>query len=276
MNKKNTRNIVLLKNIGLCLGIVLFQNISVLAQSLKIDGVYQGGNIYIYNPTNGESTCITSVSVNGNKMNFPIASNSFEVNFSSLEMKKGDKVSIEILYNEGCKPRIANPEAIYIKSTFTLMALKVDIKTSKLTFTTTGETGILPFVVEQYRWGKWLKIGEVAGNGASTTNSYQLQVNLCSGENQFRVKQVDYSNVPKISKIFKIRNTSPAVTFTPIKKISDVIKFSDVTMYELYDANGVLKAKGTSNQIDLSGFPKSDKMKYVLLYDNQELEFVKE
>ena len=46
-------------------------------------------------------------------------------------------------------------------------------------------------------------------------------------------------------------------------------------MYELYDENGVLKIKGTSNQIDLSGFPKSDKMKYILLFDNQEFEFEK-
>ena len=212
MINKNIVKRFLIINIGLCLGLILSLQHETCAQTLKLDGIYQGKNIYLYNPINGESTCITSVSVNGNKMNFPLTSNSFEVNLSSLEMKNGDKVFIEILYNEGCKPRIANPEAIYIKSTYTLTSLKVDIKTSKLTFTTTGESGMLPFVVEQYRWGKWIKIGEVAGNGASTANSYQLQVNLCSGENQFRVKQVDYLNVPKISKIFKFRNTYPAIT----------------------------------------------------------------
>lgn len=34
-----------------------------------------------------------------------------------------------------------------------------------LTWTTTGESGKLTFTIEQYRWNKWVAIGEVDGLG---------------------------------------------------------------------------------------------------------------
>jgi hypothetical protein len=246
------------------------------AQDLKLEGTYQGKNLFIMNPsTGGGSFCITDVKVNGTTSNDQIHSNAFEINLKVFEFKIGEKVQISISHKEGCMPKILNPEVLDSKSSFTVSAMKVDPKTNSLSFTTTGETGILPFIVEQFRWNKWVKIAEIKGKGTATA-SYQTVVSLCSGDNQFRVRQTDFTKVPRISKVTKIRSMSPPVSYTPVKKITNEIIFSDVTMYEVYDAFGKLQMKGIANKIDISSLKKSDKQKYILLFDNQEVQFVKE
>jgi len=247
------------------------------AEVMKLEGIYQGKNLLVMNPsTGGGSFCITDVKVNGTASNDQINSNAFEINLSVFDFKIGEKIEIDITHKNGCIPKILNPEVLNAKSTFTVTALKVDPKTNKLTFTTTGETGVLTFIIEQFRWNKWVKVGQLSGIGTATVNNYQMQVTMCSGDNQFRVSQTDFSKVPRISKVFKFRNMAPPVTFTPLKKITSEIVFSDVTMYEIYDAFGKLQLKGTGNKVDISSLKKLDKYKYVMLFDNQDMQFVKE
>jgi len=252
-------------------------SLSSFAEVMKLEGIYQGKNIFIMNPsTGGGSFCITEVKVNGANSSDPINSNAFELNLSVYDFKVGEKIQIDITHKDGCKPKILNPEVLNAKSTFNVTALKVDPKTNKLTFTTTGETGALTFYVEQFRWNKWVRVGQLAGVGTATVNNYQLQVNMCSGDNQFRVSQIDFSKVPRISKVFKFRSMAPPVTYTPLKKITNEIIFSDVTMYEIYDPFGKLQLKGTGNKVDISSLKKLDKYKYIMLFDNQDVQFVKE
>ena len=265
-----------MKRLGLSL-LALTVVISSFAEVMKLEGIYQGKNIFVMNPsTGGGSFCITEVKVNGTTTNNQIHSNAFEINLSLYDFKIGEKVQIDITHKDGCKPRILNQEVLNAKSSFTVTALKVDPKTGKLIFTTSGESGVLAFVVEQFRWNKWVKIGEVTGVGSATVNNYQLQVNLCSGDNQFRVSQTDFTKIPRISKVFKIRSMAPPVTYTPLKKITNEINFSDVTMYEIYDPYGKLQLKGIGNKIDISSLKKLDKYKYILLFDNQDVQFEKE
>jgi hypothetical protein len=250
---------------------------SCFADVMKLEGIYQGKNIFVMNPsTGGGSFCISEIKVNGTISADQIHSSAFEINLSVYDLKLGDKIQIELTHKDGCKPKILNSEVLMPKSTFNVTALKVDMKTGKLTFTTSGESGALIFVVEQFRWNKWVKIGELPGIGTTTANNYQLQVNLCSGDNQFRVCQTDFSKLPRISKVFKSRSMAPPVTYTPLKKITNEIKFSDVTMYEIYDPFGKLQLKGTGNKVDISSLKKLDKYKYIMLFDNQDVQFVKE
>ena len=247
------------------------------SQVLKLEGIYQGKNLYVQNPSVGKGTyCITDVKVNGTSSNDQIKSNAFEINLTVFDFKIGEKVEIELFHQKDCVPKIVNPHVLDPKSSFTLTTMKVDLKTAKLTFTTSGESGSIPFVVEQLRWNKWIKVAEIQGIGSSVVNTYQVQVNMASGENQFRVSQTDYSKTARISKVFKFRSLSPPVTYTPVKKITNEIIFSDVTMYEIYDPYGSLKLKGIGSKVDISSLPKLSKYKYILLFDNQELQFVKE
>jgi len=247
---------------------------SVQGQELRLEGIYQGKNVYVQNPTvSAGKFCVTGVKVNGTATSDVINSNSFEINLSVYDFKIGEKVQIVVSYSNGCKPKIANPEVLEPKSTYNVTIMKVDSKTNTFNFTTTGESGILKYTVEQFRWNKWIKVGETQGIGTATTNNYQVPVNLSSGDNVFRVRQTDFTKLPRVSKVFKFRSMSPPVTYTPLKKITNEITFSDVTMYEIYDLYGRLKLKGIGNKADISALTKS---KYILLFDNQEVGFAKE
>ena len=68
----------------------------------------------------------------------------------------------------------------------------------KLTWKTSGENGRLPFVIEQYRWNKWVGVGEVQGKGTEGSNTHEFLISPHSGENTIRVAQFDHSGRRKI------------------------------------------------------------------------------
>ena len=57
------------------------------------------------------------------------------------------------------------------------------------------------YIVEHFRWNKWVKIGEVDGTGLEE-NDYKFSVSshLHSGQNKFRAKQIDYTGRPRPTK----------------------------------------------------------------------------
>jgi hypothetical protein len=242
------------------------------AQEVKLEGIYQGKNIIVMNP----SSCITEIRVNDQVFKDDINANTFEIDFSEYKFSVGEKIKIAIKHKSGCIPKIVNPDVIQAKSTCTFSTIKIDAKTNTLSFTTSGETGSLPFVVEQFRWNKWIKVAEIQGKGTAGQNTYKTVVMPYSGANQFRIKQTDYTKQPKYSKICPFRCMTPPITYSPLKKITEQIAFSDVTMYELYNPYGVLISKGQGNKVDVSGLKKLDKYKYILLFDNQTLQFNKD
>ena len=78
-----------------------------------------------------------------------------------------------------------NPGGLQPKPTFNT----VDISVSEdgfLEWITTDEFGSLPYMVEQYKWNKWMKVGEVQGVGTPGTNNYAFHVDFVSGKNKFR------------------------------------------------------------------------------------------
>ncbi len=270
-----------IKNIakkGILMSILLTLSTICLSQELKIEGTYQGKNLFIMNPSAGagQGFCVSSVEVNGTVTNDQINSNAFEIDLSVYGFKVGEKIKVILKHKAGCKPKLLNPEVLDPKSTFNCTAMKMDAKTNTVNFTTTAESGSLQFIVEQFRWNKWVKVGTVTGKGTAGPNQYQVSVNICSGENQFRVKQNDYTKIPRISKAYKFRSMTPPITYTPQKKITTKISFSDVTMYEIYNPYGALMMKGIGNSVDISSLKKLDKYKYIMLFDNQQIEFNKE
>ncbi len=82
----------------------------------------------------------------------------------------GDKVVVKIDTQGRLHPLVLNPEVLKPKSTFDIVKQEV---TSDGVFhwTTTNETGELPFMVEQKRWNKWVKVGEVVGKGTPGENA---------------------------------------------------------------------------------------------------------
>jgi hypothetical protein len=262
--------------IGLILTLSVF---GVNAQKkLILEGNYQGKNLYVQNPFNSDGLgfCASKVTVNGDPTSDEIYSSAFEIDFTKLKLKMGDAISIEIEHGLDCTPKVLNPEVLKPTSTYKVKSIEIS-PDGLLKWTTTNETGKLPFVVEQFRWNKWIPIGEVDGKGTPEEHSYEYQITPHSGENQVRVKQVDHTKKPNISPARSFNSNVKVVDFQP-KKVSDEITFYDSdnkvvkTRFEVYDAYGNIVKKGFGDKVDLKNLEKGA---YYLNFDNKNEKFIK-
>ena len=256
----------------------LFASSSVSAVGvIVLTGNYQGKNLYIQNPFAGSGVgfCVQEVRVNGNVTTDEIASSAFEIDFRNLNLKIGDAVEVKITHKDDCKPKVLNPEVLKPKSTFEIVNMAVG---TDLTFkwSTKGETGKLTYTIEQFRWNKWVKVGEVEGKGTPEVNEYSFLVSPHSGKNQYRVKQVDYTGQPKLSKTIDYNSSSPEITFSPAKVSKEIGFFAGSTptetMFEIYDQFGNIVKRGFASTVDASNLAKGA---YYLNYDNKMGEFIK-
>ena len=138
------------------------------------------------------------------------------------------------------------------------------------------EQGKLPFVIEQYRWNKWIAIGEVDGVGTPEEQSYEFIVSPHSGENKLRVVQTDYTGKKKPSKAVTFTSNLIEPSMSPIK-VKDNINFTvdgspTETKYEIYDAYGNIVKKGVGTKVDCSNLKKGA---YYINYDNKNEKFLK-
>ncbi|MCQ2974546.1 MAG: hypothetical protein MJ211_07010 [Bacteroidales bacterium] len=242
---------------------------------IKLEGIFQGENLFVMNPfaSSGVGFCIFEVSVNGKVSTDEINCSAFEIDLSVYHLTKGDPIAVIIKHKEGCTPKVLNADVLKPKSTFSVVTIKAD-KTGNITWTTKDEIGSLPFIVEQFKWKKWIAIGQVQGKGVPTNTNYSLKVGLHSGINKFRVKQIDYTKKPRLSPEVTINNLQPEVTFTPGNngKTSGSISFSRATDYEIYDFYGKRLAKGNGTMVNVSSFPKGT---YFINYDCKSESFEK-
>lgn len=243
---------------------------------ILLEGTYQGKNVYVQNPfaSSGVGFCVYEVRVNDQVTTDEIGSSAFEIDLRNFNLKPGDPVTIKIFHKDDCKPKVLNPEVLKPKSTFvtTSITLECGKEEGTLKWVTTGEQGKLTYIVEQYRWNKWVKVGEVDGTGTAGPNTYTQKVILHSGENQFRVKQVDYSGQPRTSPVAKCTSSRPEMTFFPAKAKTTITFEGGETLWEIYDQYGNIVKKGFGSTIDVTGLAKGG---YFLNYDNKTGEFFK-
>jgi|SRR5690554_1343163 len=234
------------------------------AQSLVLDGIYQGKDLYIKNPFSdkGVGFCVFEVYVNGDLTRDEINSSAFAIDFNILGIELGDPVEIIVKHKKGCAPVVLNPESIKPHSTFEIGDIAV--KNNVLSWSTTKESGSLPYIVEQFKWNKWVKAGEVSGIGTTDEHKYRFELTPYSGENKVRVKQVDYSNEPRYSEAVIYDPKTSKVSFEP-KRVDGVINFSANTNYEIFNMWGILVKTGYGKSIDVSNLEKGE---YYLNYDS--------
>ena len=96
------------------------------AGTIVLEGYYQGKNIIVQNPvgTKGVGFCVYEVRVNGNLTHDEVNAQTFEIDFTSLQLKIGDHVLVRIKHKNGCKPQILNPMVLLPKSTFEIVTIK--------------------------------------------------------------------------------------------------------------------------------------------------------
>lgn len=249
------------------LAIAAFFGLTSSAGVIVLEGNFQGKNLFIQNPFSeaGVGFCVFEVTVNDQIATDEINSSAFELDMNNFGLKLGDRVVVKVKHKDGCTPVVLNPEVLKPKSTFDIVKQSIS-SDGTYTWTSSNETGELPYIVEQKRWNKWVKVGEVMGIGRPGEHTYSFKVTPHSGENTFRVKQVDLTKRSRFSDVLRYTDSSvAAVTWGPVKP-KDVITFSGNTLYEIYDQYGNIVKRGYASSVDVTTLKKD---LYYLNYDSK-------
>ncbi|MCU4174704.1 hypothetical protein [Carboxylicivirga sp. N1Y90] len=243
--------------------VVSFSSLS--AGEMTLKGSFQGENLYVKNPfaASGVGFCVYEVTVNGQTTTDEINSSAFEVDLSVFQFAIGQAISVGIKYKDDCAPKVLNPEVLNARATFEIT--NMNVTDGELTWSSKGESGELPYIIEQFRWNKWVRVGEINGTGNSAGSDYKASVRQHVGENRFRLKQVDYRKKPRYSEEVKFISTKAEVTFSPTR-VDDIINFSAPTLYEIYDEYGGIVFKGYAEEVKVGSLEKG---KYYINYDNK-------
>lgn len=241
------------------------------AESIVLQGVYQEKNLYIQNPESDDGFGFSTqeVRINGDLYAGNINSSAFEVDFNSVGLKKGTPVEILIKYNGDVAPKPLNPFCILPESTYQLESIELE-EDGMLVFKTKNESGSLPYLIQHYRWNKWIAAGEIQGDGAPDLSEYKFKSILHSGENLIRVAQRNQDGTLNISKSASVNNPQEKVEME-YKEKENKIKFTRKTFYEIHNAYGILLKKGFGDEIDIKNL-KSLNFLY-LSYDNSTKSF---
>lgn len=244
---------------------------------LSLDGTFQDKNLVVYNPpqSDGFGFCVTKVLVNGEILPAAIQSAHFEINFQLFQLKKGQNVFVVLEHASGCEPRFMNPEVLLPKSTFRCTSISAD-KSGTINWTTADEAGSLDFIIEQYRWNRWVEAGQVKGKGTKQSNAYHFQITPHSGKNQIRISQIDNSGEKRSSQSVFFNSGLASLKMSPAK-VRDNLYFKSAgkeakTKFEVYDAYGNLLKVGFSTMVDCRNLVSGV---YFINFDNQTEKFIK-
>lgn len=237
-----------------------------------LEGKYQQRNIFIAQALGAEGFgfCAYEIRVNGKIIIDEINSSAFEIDLSSYNFELGEDIIIEIKHKSGCAPKVLNPGGLKPKPTFETVDISID-EDQTLSWVTENETGSLPFIVQQYKWNKWIDVGQVQGTGKVETSNYAFHVDFTSDLNKFRVIQMDPEGKIKKSSTVEIESLKPKLTFTYTKSKQQVI-FSNQTGFEVHNKYGDLVLKGYSSVVDVSSLVRDD---YWISYDSKTESFNK-
>jgi hypothetical protein len=250
--------------------VALFACNHFVAATLVIEGKFQNKNLFVHNAVSdgGVGFCAKEIKVNGRTTTDETNSTAFEIDLMSLGLKFGDPVLIEIIHNDGCTPKILNPEDLKPKPTFEILMMNIS-GDGTLEWTARNETGSLPYIVEHFKWNKWVPVGEVEGVGTPGKHNYAFKVIMHSGENKIRIRQRGFNSATKISPEMIVRAEMEKPTYLMLK---DRITFSKNTPFEIYDIYGMIIKTGFGKMVMLDNMKRG---KYYLCYDNEVTEIKK-
>ncbi len=251
----------------------LFISTAASSQELNIQGVFTGANIYIVNPfaDSEDRFTIESISINDKEYIEDMESSAFEIDLAHMGFKLGEDLRFCIKYKDSIMPSIMNIEAIKALSSFKMKRAFVD-KDQFLNWKCLNEVGSLPFNVQQYRWNKWVTVGQLRGVGTSGVNNYRIKVPIHSGENMFRIHQVDYTEKDNYSDTIQYKSRLKPVQLVN-KKVKTLLKFSAPTQFQIFDLFGNLIYDGFGGEVRFDDLIPG---KYYVNFDNTIGEFIKE
>ncbi|MFT5749801.1 MAG: hypothetical protein ACI93S_001070 [Ancylomarina sp.] len=254
---------------------VFFLFISTLAssQELNIKGVFTGANVYVVNPfvDSEDRFTIDSISINDKEYTEDLESSAFEIDLAHMGFKLGEDLRFCIHYKDSIKPSILNIEALKALSSFKMKDAYVD-EDQFFNWKCSNEVGSLPFNIQQYRWNKWVTVGQLRGIGTSGLNHYRIKVPVHSGDNMFRIHQVDYTKKDNYSDTIRYTSELKPVQLVN-KKVKTELKFSSPTQFQIFDLFGNLIYDGYGGEVRFDDLIPG---KYYVNFDNTIGEFIKE
>ena len=238
----------------------------------SIEGHYQGKKIYVQSPgsEDGFGFCINKVTLNGEPIPVDIYASAFQIDLSEYDIKIGEEVIIVFEHEPGCKPKLLNPEVLRPASTFVLQEIACTAA-GLLTWSTTEESGKLNYLVEQYKWNKWVVVGEVNGTGVPELSTYTFNVSPHSGENTIRVSQIDNTSKKRVSQTVTFKSNTLGEPSLNVSKDDKTIEFMvdgkiAKTKYEIFDAYGNIVKKGFNSKVSYANLKEGV---YHVNYDNK-------
>ncbi|MEM7162597.1 MAG: hypothetical protein AAF487_09190 [Bacteroidota bacterium] len=255
-----------MKNLVYILSLFVLSGSTLNAGVLIAEGNYQGKDLYIQNPflDSGVGFCVYEVIVNGETSVDEVNSSAFAVDLAVWKLDLGDPVVVKIKYKDGCSPKVINPEVLKPHSTYELVSSEVN-SDGVLKWSTKNETGQIPYIIEQYKWNKWVKLGEVDGKGSKVSNEYSFKIIPHSGENRVRIKQLDYSGKPRYTKEKSFRPRGVTGVSFSYEKSKKKVFFTEKTHFEIFNEYGNLVKKGYSDSVEVA---RLDKGVYYINYDS--------
>lgn len=241
-------------------------------EKVVVEGEYHEKNLYVNNPMSesGVGFCVNEVRVNGDISSDEWNSSAFEVDLANFNLEPGEEVIIEISHKDDCNPKVLNPNVLKPRATFNVEEIEVTDE-ELLKWKASNENGRLPYKIQQFKWNKWVTVGEIQGNGTPGEHEYSFEVNPVPGENRFRVKQEGMDGKEKVSSDAEYVSSEPEIEYDYSRKEEEV-SFSQETDYELYNMYGELVKKGFGKEVDLGNFEDGT---YYLNYGGQTTEFKK-
>ncbi len=259
-----------MKKIVLTVGIFFLFFASFSQQDMLLEGNYWGKNIYIFNPFVDGVSSISKISVNNHVLDSVFTSNSYVVDLTKMNFSIGQSIIISIQHLNNYEPVVTNPEAIAPTKDFNIESFKYNKKDNNLNWNVKElEKGKI-YDIEQFIWGKWLKVHTVGLTDTVSTSCYTPIYN--SGLNLFRLKQYETkSKNSSYTKSIKIRPGTKEVFIVNVKA-SKVLEFTDLTRFEIIDTKGKIVISGKGKEINIETLSPGD---YFVNYDNKTEGFIK-
>ena len=231
-------------------------------EELSVWGKYSGENLYVLNPSENGTFSVKEVYVDGKALEFCQESNGFEIPLEGHEMNSF--VYVKIVHLPNTKPLIINGESLIKESEFSLPSFMYNKKSKLLEWKATEMDAACSYRLEQMLYGKWVVIKKLGKPSDMLAENF-LPVQL-SGMNLFRIVQTDENGQELSSPVVKLKSPNRKVMLLT-DKVKEYIEFTEVTHYELYDANGTFLKRGTAKKVSVTDLPKGT---YWVNFDGKE------
>ncbi len=227
-------------------------------QTLELGGLYQGENLLVVNDpsADGVGFCCYEVRVNGLLTADAVNSHAFEVDLGALGLTLGKGLSVRLKHRSGCVPRVLNPEVIQPIPGFQLVSFEAS-PSGEVSWVTADEHGRMPFVLQQFKWGKWVDVVRLDGRGGPQEQTYSTVIQPTQGENLLRLTHLAPDGTLEVKGEARFDGDVPEVTMSYSAR-SQVVTFSKSTQYELVDEFGTVVLRGVGTQATLRYLSRGD------------------